>query len=102
MHTVTTLKKSSEGSIREMILHLEQMDKLGHLTAFLYNLIKEVSRVVREFLNGLLVSENAVLFVHSEFVHTKVRFTRHQKAILDNVNKAEAKEIKRNMHEVRS
>lgn len=50
-----------------MVLHLEQMDELGHLPALLDNLVSVLVRVGHEFLDRLLVSKHAVLVVIFEY-----------------------------------
>lgn len=98
MHTVTTLQESGKGSIREVILHLEQVDQFGHDAALLNHGVEVVVGVLNKFLDRLLVSKYTVLLVI--FKHTEVGFTGHQKSLLNNVYKTESKEVQRNVHEV--
>ena len=100
MHAIAALEQGGERSIREMVLHLEQVNQLGHLSALLNDLIKIVSRVVSEFLNCFLIGKHAVLLVDSVLVHTQIGLTRHKQTIFHNINETETQEVKWNMHEV--
>ena len=84
-----------------MVLHFEQVNELRHVTAFLNSLVQVVGGVVDEFVDSLLVSEDAVLLGRLELVHAQVGLARHQQAALNNVDEAESKEVQRNLHEPR-
>ena len=98
MHSVSALKQGSQRGIREVVLHFKQMNKLWHKSALLYHFIKVFVRVSNELLNRLKVSEDAVLIV--VFKNSQVGFTWHQQSLFNDVDKAETKEVQRDMHEV--
>jgi len=91
VHSVTTLEKCGEGSIREVILHLEQVNELRHDAALLNHCVEVKVGILNELLNRFLVGEDAVLFV--VFEDTEVGLTRHQEALLDDVNETETQEV---------
>ena len=61
MHAVTTLEQRGERRVREVILHLQQVDKLWHPATLFHDLLKVEVRIGDEFVNGFLVRENAIL-----------------------------------------
>jgi hypothetical protein len=75
------------------------MNELRHPSALLYNSIKVFIRVSNKFINRFLVCEYAVFFFILE--DTEVWLSGHQESLLYDVYKAETKEIKRNVHEIR-
>jgi hypothetical protein len=77
------------------------MNKLWHLTALLHNLVKVVGGVLHKLLDCFLISKNTILFVNSVLIDTEVGLSRHEQAVFNNINKAETKEIQRNVHKVR-
>lgn len=99
MHSVLTLQESGQGGIREVVLHLEQVNQLRHPSALLHNRVEVLVRVSYELLNRIVVSKDTVLF--GEFEHSKVRLTRHQQPFLYDVDQTEAEEVQWNVHEVR-
>ena len=101
MHAVSTLEKSSEGGVWEVVLHFEKMDEFGHSAAFFNHLFEIEVRVLNELVDCFLVSEDTILVRFRVLKHTKVGFTRHQKSLLDNVDKTESEEVERNVHEIR-
>ena len=98
MHAVAALEERGERGIREMVLHFQKMNQLGHYAALLNNGVKVVVGVLDELLNCLLVSEHTVLFVVLE--HTQVGLARHEQALLHDVHETEAEEVEWNVHEV--
>ena len=88
MHAVTALQESSQRSIREVVLHLQQMDQLRHVSAFLHDVVGVLLGVGHELLDGFLVSEDTVLV--AVFEHTEVRLSGHEQAVLNNIYKAES------------
>lgn len=73
-----------------MVLHLEQVDELGHPTALLDDLLQVEVGVGDEFVDSLLVGEDAVLIRVVVLEHTQVRLSWHQKAVFYDVDQAEA------------
>ena len=99
MHAVLALEECGEGGLWEVILHLEQVDELGLATAPLDDLVQVLLWLLDELVDAHFVSEHAILL--SVLEDTEVGFSRHEEAILlNNVDKAEAEEVERDMHEV--
>ena len=84
-----------------MILHLEQVNQLRHTTALLYDLLEVEIRVANEFVDGFLIGEHTVLVGLAVLEHTKVGLSRHEESLLNDVDKTEAEEVQRDVHEVR-
>jgi len=70
VHAVTALEESGERSVWEVILHLEQMDKLGHTAALLDDLLQVEVRVADELVDCFLVGEDTVLISLTVLEHT--------------------------------
>jgi hypothetical protein len=70
VHAVAALKKSGERGVWEMVLHLEQMDKLWHTATLLYDLLQVEVGVADELVNCFLVGEDAVLIRLTVLEHT--------------------------------
>ena len=60
-----------------MILHLQQVDKLGHAAAFLDDLLKIEVRICDKLVYGLLVCEYAILVRLLMLEDTQVGLTWH-------------------------
>jgi hypothetical protein len=84
-----------------VILHLQEMDQLWLTTAALYDLV-EVRLWLRDKLfDAVLVGKHAIFLVILE--DTEVGLSWHEEPmVLHDVDKAETKEVKRDVHEVRS
>ena len=102
VHAVTALEKGGKRGVREMILHLQQVNELWHASTLLNNLLKVEVGVQDELFNGFLVSEHTVFVRFLMFEYTEVRLSWHEQALLNDVNKTETKEVQWNMHEIRS
>lgn len=76
MHSVSSLQKGSQRSIWEVVLHLQQMDQLGHFPTLLNYLFSVFVRVCHEFLYRFLVGKDTIFVV--VFEDTQVRFSWHQ------------------------
>ena len=100
MHAIATLEKRGERSIWEVVLHLQQMDQFWHSAAFFDDLFEVDVGVADKLVNRFLISKDTVLIRLLVLEHTKVGFTGHQEALLNDVNEAEAKEIQWNVHEI--
>ena len=84
-----------------MILHLQEMDQLWLATAALYDLVEVRLWLRDELLDAVLISKDAIFLVILE--DTKVGLAWHEEAmVLHDVDKAETKEVKWDVHEVRS
>ena len=81
-------------------MHLQQVDKLWHPATLFHHLLKVEVWIRNEFVNGLLVRENAILVRLLVLKDAQVRLTWHKKPLLHDIDKAETKEVQRNMHEV--
>lgn len=77
------------------------MDQLWHLSALLNYLIEVTCWLLDKLLDSLLISEHTVLVIDCKFIHTQVRLSRHQQAVLNNVHQAETKEVQWDVHEIR-
>ncbi len=83
-----------------MVLHLQQVDQLGLATATLHHLVQVLLRLLDELVDGVLIGEDAVLLCVLE--DSQVGLSGHQQpVVLDDVDEAEAQEVKRDVHEVR-
>lgn len=102
MHAVTTLQECCKRCIREMILHLQQMNELGHSAALLNNLFEVQVRISDEFIYGFLVSEDTIFVRFLVLEDTKVGLSWHQKALLNNIYETETEEVQWDMHEIGS
>jgi hypothetical protein len=77
------------------------MDKLWLATAALYDLVEVRLWLRDELLDAVLISKDAIFLVILE--DTEVGLAWHEKTmVLHDVNKTETKEVKRDVHEVRS
>ena len=76
MHSIFALEQGGERGVWEMVLHLQQMDQLWHPTALLNNMLQIFVWITDELVDGLLVREDAILFVI--FEHTEVWLSGHQ------------------------
>ena len=100
MHAILALQKGGKGSLWEVILHLQEMDQLWLATATLYDLVEVRLWLRDELLDAVLVSKDAIFLVILE--DTEVGLARHEETmVLHDVNQAETKEVKWNVHEVR-
>lgn len=100
MHAISALEKGSKGRIWEVVLHLEQVDKLWHASTLLNDLFKVEVWVLDEFVDGFLISEDTILVRLTVLKDTQVGLAGHQQTLLDDVHEAEAQEIQGNVHEV--
>lgn len=100
MHTVTALEECGKRCVWEVVLHLKQMDQLWHLPALFNDIVQVLVRLGDELLNRLEISKDTVLVVVLE--DSKIRLAWHQQTLLNDVDEAETKEVKWNVHEVRS
>ena len=99
MHAIASLQQRSKRRIREVILHLEQVDHFGHAAALLDNLLEIEVWIGNELFDGLLVSEHTVLVRLTVLKHAQVGLTGHQQALLHDVDQTETEEVKRDVHE---
>ena len=84
-----------------MVLHLQQVDKLGHSAALFDDLLKVEVRIRDKLVYGLLVSKHAILVRLLMLEDTQVGLTGHQQALLDNVDETETEEVQWDVHEIR-
>ena len=100
MHAVTALKECGKRGVREVVLHLQQVNQLWHVAALFNDLFEVEIRVCDEFVNRFLVSENTILISFTVLKHAQVRLAWHEQTLLDDVDQTEAEEVEWNMHEV--
>lgn len=81
-------------------MHLKEMDQLWLATAAFYDLVEVRLWLRDELFDAVLVGKDAIFLVILE--DTKVGLAWHEEAVvLHDVNEAETKEIKWDVHEVR-
>ena len=86
MHSIFALQESSQRGIGEVVLHFQQVDKLGHPSALLHYVLQVRVWIFDKLVDSILVCEYAILLI--VFEHTKVGLTWHQKTFLHDVNQA--------------
>ena len=83
-----------------MILHLQEMDQLWLATAALYDLIEVRLWLRDELFDAVLICKDAIFLVILE--DTEVGLAWHEETVvLHDVDEAETKEVKWDVHEVR-
>ena len=99
MHAVLALKESGKRGLREVVLHLEQVDQLRLATAPLNHFVQILLWLLDELVDTHFICEYAIFLCVLE--DTEIGFTWHKQAILlNNVDETEAKEVERDVHEI--